>query len=173
MARSKFIEVGEFGEVLQKLGNSSEDIQKKALRAGAKIIADEMKKRLQGVLSADATGQLVGAFGITPIKADAYGNFNVHIGFDGYQTPGYGKFRAKGVPFRLIAASFESGAVMGGRYRDENGNATRNKRKMRKFGREDYWRQPTPFIRPSIQATKGKAEAEMVRVMDEEIKKIT
>ena len=146
MARAQFIDDPAFELVMSKAGTKYPDIAEKALRAGAGIIADEMKKRLRGLLSPKSTGQLIAAFGITPVKQDRKFNYNTHLGFDGYQRPGYGKFLRTGVPFQLIARSFESGA----------GN----------------WRPATPFAKPAVNATKQQVFETMRRIAENELIKI-
>jgi hypothetical protein len=69
--------------MLEKAADKTKDVAEAALKEGAKIIANRMKANLQGILSEEATGQLVAAFGITPVKENREGNWNVHLGFDG------------------------------------------------------------------------------------------
>jgi phage protein, HK97 gp10 family len=86
-----------------KLSRSAVDVQaiaKKAIYAGAKIVADRMKINLEGVLSDEATGELVKAMGVTPIS-QSDGVWNAHIGFDGYTD--------EMVAYQLIARVLESG----------------------------------------------------------------
>lgn len=146
VARVQFINDGRFDLIISQAAARFPEVARKALRAGAAVYAAQMKKNLKGLLSEKATGELVGAFGITPVKVDAESNYNAHLGFDGYQKPGYGKFAVKGVPFQLIARSFESGA----------GN----------------WRRATPFAKPAVKAKKSEADQEMIRVAEEELQKI-
>ena len=146
MARAKFISDESFEVTLSKAEAKYPEIAAKAMYAGAAIIADEMKRRLRKILSPNATGQLVAAFGITPVKQDLNMNYNLHIGFDGYQKPGYGKWRGKGVPFQLIARSFESGAK--------------------------GWRTAKPFAAPAVRAVKEQAVDEMKRAAEAELEKI-
>lgn len=147
MARAKFINDPEFEQTISQAEARFPEVAEKALRAGAAVYAGQMKKNLKGLLSPAATGELVKAFGITPVKMDAEFNYNVHLGFDGYQKPGHGKFAVKGVPFQLIARSFESGAKP--------------------------WRKPTPFAKPAVKAKKQEALEVMRKVAEEELKKIT
>ena len=146
MARAKFIDDPAFEAAISKAAAKFPEVAEKALRAGAAVIADEMKRRLRGVLSDKATGQLVGAFGITPVKQDSDYNFNVHLGFDGYRKPGYGKFESTGVPFQLIARSIESGA--------------------------GDWRPAKPFAKPAVEATRAQAYAEMTKAAEAELDRI-
>ena len=92
----------EFALALSRLATGSEEIAKKAIYAGADVIADKIKSNLEGVLSSEATGELVASFGVTPIEKDASGNWNAKIGFDGYGTDG--------VANQLKARVLESGS---------------------------------------------------------------
>lgn len=143
MARAQFINDPEFDLMLSQAEARYPEVAEKALRAGAAVYAEQMRKNLKGLLSPAATGQLVAAFGITPVKQDRQGNFNVHLGFDGYQQPGYGQFAGKGTPFQLIARSFESGA--------------------------GDWRKPTPFARPAVKAKREDAQKAMLKAAEEEL----
>lgn len=87
---------------LSKLATGSEDIAKKAIYEGAKIVADQIRKNLEGVLSEEATGELVASFGVTPIDRDSDGNWNAKVGFDGYDS--------QGVPNQMKARVLESGS---------------------------------------------------------------
>jgi len=86
---------------LSKLAAGSDEIAKKAIYEAAAIVADEIKKNLEGVLSDEATGELVASFGISKIGLDNDGNWNAKIGFDGYDS--------KGVANQLKARVIESG----------------------------------------------------------------
>ena len=100
-ARMSFMAGEEFALALSHLATGSEEIAKKAIYAGADVIADKIKSNLQGVLSDEATGELVDSFGVTPISLDSSGNYNCKIGFDGYDS--------KGVANQLKARVIESG----------------------------------------------------------------
>lgn len=145
MARAKFIADEAFEMMISRSIAETKEVARAALKDGAKIIADRMKMNLQGILSEAATGQLVAAFGITPVQQDREGNWNVHLGFDGYQQPPQKRFPT-GVPFQLIARSFESGA--------------------------GDWRSPKPFAKPAVQATKQQALEAMKRAAERELEKI-
>ena len=160
MAQAKFIDDDLFSWAIEQAQNVIPEIEKKALAAGAKVIADEMKKRLRGVIADKSATELVNAFGITPAKQNTTLNWNVHLGFDGYQKPGYGKF-PEGVPFQLLGRTFESGAVYGGRAR---GSKPKEK--------NAYWRQPKPFAAPAVRATKDKAIYEMRSVVEAELDRL-
>jgi len=91
----------EFALKLSQVATQSDEIAKKAIYEGAKIVADKIKSNLEGVLSKEATGDLVASFGVAPITKDSEGNFNTKIGFDGYDS--------KGVANQLKARVLESG----------------------------------------------------------------
>jgi HK97 gp10 family phage protein len=103
MARMIFMASEDFVIRLAKFETQFEATAKKAIQAGADIIADKIKSNLIGVLSEEATGELVASFGITPIKKDREGNWNAKVGFDGYDS--------KGVANQLKARVLESGST--------------------------------------------------------------
>lgn len=102
MARMTFKAGDEFALKLSRLQSGADEIAKKAIYAGAGIVADKIQANLNQVLSSDATGEMMGSFGITPIKQDGDGNWNAKIGFDGYDS--------NGVPNQLKARVLESGS---------------------------------------------------------------
>lgn len=166
MARAKFIADESFELMISRAMAGTEQVARAALKAGADVIADRMKENLEGVISRKATGQLVASFGISPVKQDRDFNWNVHLGFDGYQTPGR-------VPFQLLARTFESGAVMGGRYTGKRSSKGKRETWKAKFGPEDYWRQPTHFAKNAVTATKAQALDAMKRAAEKELEKLT
>lgn len=101
MARFAFKAGDEYAIKLSRLDYNSDVIAKKAIYGAVEIVADEIKKNLKGVLSDEATGELVDSFGVTPIERDSRGDWNAKIGFDGYDS--------KGVPNQLKARALESG----------------------------------------------------------------
>ena len=106
MAKAAFVLDEDFAIKLSRLDTDINEIAKKAIYEGAKIVADTMKVNLESVLSDEATGQLVEALGITPIGMLG-GEWSAHIGFDGYDS--------NGVAFQLIARVLESGTSDGTR----------------------------------------------------------
>lgn len=164
MARAKFIDTGDFAMAISKATTEYPEIAERCLRAGADIIADEMKRRLKGILLPPSrAGELVAAFGISPVKRDKQGNWNTHLGFDGYQETPSGP-----VPFQLIARSFESGAVIGSRNIQFKGE---RQKKLRDKTDWKYWRKPTPFAAPAVRATRQKALKAMEDIAYAELKK--
>ena len=102
LARMSFKAGEDFALALSHLTTGADEIAKKAIYAGASIIADKIKSNLEGILSPKATGDLVGSFGVTPISRDGNGDWNAKIGFDGYGSDG--------VANQLKARVLESGS---------------------------------------------------------------
>ena len=102
MARFALKAGDEYAIKLSKLTTNSEVIAKKAIYGAVEIVADKIKSNLKGVLSDEATGELVESFGVTPIDKDKQGNWNAKVGFDGYDS--------EGVPNQLKARVLESGS---------------------------------------------------------------
>ena len=101
MARMTFMAGEDYALKLSQWVAQSDEISKKAIYAGADILADKIKSNLEGVLSGEATGELVASFGVTPITKDNEGNWNAKVGFDGYDS--------HGVANQLKARVLESG----------------------------------------------------------------
>lgn len=84
----------EFLRKLSTLGDRTDEVAKKALIAGGEIILDRTRANLIGVIGKDlqgpsrSTGQLVSALGLTPVRVDRNGNYNIKIGFDEYRSDG-------------------------------------------------------------------------------------
>lgn len=84
----------EFLRELSTLGDRTDEVAKKALTAGGEIILDRTRANLIGVIGKDlqgpsrSTGQLVSALGLTPVRVDRNGNYNIKIGFDEYRSDG-------------------------------------------------------------------------------------
>lgn len=160
MAKMTFKAGDEYALKLSRLAMGSEAIAKKALYAGAEIVADEIKKNLKKLptekfkrlkkgeafsgLSELQKGDLETSFGVTPIKKSKDGYYNVKVGFDGYGSAPTGKY-PKGVPNQLLARSVESGSSV---------------------------RKRIPFVRPAVNATRKRVQEEMSRVVDDEIEKM-
>ena len=102
LARMTFMAGDDFALALSRLSTQSDEIAKKAIYEGAKVVADKIKSNLEGVLSSGATGDMLASFGVTPIERDSSGNWNAKIGFDGYDS--------KGVANQLKARVLESGS---------------------------------------------------------------
>ena len=160
VARISFKSGDDYSLKLSKLSTNIESVAKKAIFAGAKIVADEISNNIEA-LPEDKfrflnegekfTGvpkmqkeDLRSSFGITPIDRDKDGNWNAKIGFDGYGRVPTKKY-PKGLPNQLLARAIESGSSV---------------------------RTKQPFVRPAVNATKKKAVEAMKKIIDEETEKI-
>lgn len=88
---------------LSTLGKRSIEIGGKAVKAGAGILADQVRKNLKKNLTGSkySTGDLLDSLGVTPAKVDRNGVINAKVGFEGYDR--------KGVPNAIKARAMESG----------------------------------------------------------------
>ena len=84
----------EFLRKLSSLGTRTDEVAKKALTAGGEIILARVRANLMGVIGKEikfesrSTGQLVSALGLTPVRVDRNGNYNIKIGFDEFRRDG-------------------------------------------------------------------------------------
>lgn len=144
---------------LEQLGAKTEEVAGKALYAGANIVADEIRKNMnalktqkgwpkQGeVFSGIPEPQKQGlqdSFGISPMKKDDSGNYNVKLGFDGYNEIKT-KMYPNGQPNQLVARSVEKGTS---------------------------FMERQPFVEPAVKKVEKQAEVAMQKVIDEEAAKI-
>lgn len=105
MAKLHIKAASEFSKQLLKWHDHAGDISKKAIYTGAGPVADRLKAAMQANLddqaylgftgSADRknvgyepTGSMAANFGITGMSQDKDGNWNVHVGWDGYDPNG-------------------------------------------------------------------------------------
>lgn len=160
MAKITFPGLNDYELMISKLSKDVGDIAGKAIYAGAGVVADAIKENIKalpivrgygtekdplpGGVTAPQKAGLIDGLGISPMQNDA-GYLNVKIGFDGYNATKTEKY-PQGQPNQLVARGVESGTS---------------------------WKQKKPFIRPAINASKSRAEAEMARILDQEIEKIT
>lgn len=102
MARFTFKAGDEYAKKLSRLGNTKE-MAEKALNAGASIVADKIRSNAESILSDKATGDMMNSFGISPVDMDNRGNWNLKIGFEGYDE--------KGVANKVKARAINSGTT--------------------------------------------------------------
>ena len=160
MANITFPGLNDYELMISRLSKGVDDIAGKAIYAGAGIVADAIKENIKalpivrgygttknplpGGVTAPQKAGLIDGMGISPMQDDG-GYLNVKIGFDGYNATKTEKY-PQGQPNQLVARGVESGTS---------------------------WKQKKPFVRPAINASKSRAEAEMARILDQEIEKIT
>lgn len=160
MAKMTFRAGDEYAMKLSKLAKQSDEVARKAIYAGAKIVADEIKRNIQSLpeekyrhlksgeqfsgVPKQQKNDLIKSFGISPISVDNLGNWNAKVGFDGYGSTPTKKY-PNGLPNQLLARSVESGSSV---------------------------RKKKPFVRPAVNAKRKIAQSEMERIINEEIMKI-
>lgn len=77
----------EFLLKVSRLGEKTDDILPLVLEAGGEIVLEKVKSNLSAVignetnLESRSTGELEAALGVSPVKKDSAGNYNLKIGF--------------------------------------------------------------------------------------------
>ena len=72
---------------LTRLGNKTDQVCEKALKAGAEVAEKAVSSNLSAVIGKDtkqpsrSTGELQESLGISPVKVDEKGNYDVKVGF--------------------------------------------------------------------------------------------
>lgn len=143
---------------LEALGSDSEDVLRRALYDGAKVVADKVKQGIESLpvaadhyypkghqikgVTATQKADLSAALGVAPHKQEGDG-WNTVIGFHGYGSKPTKKY-PKGLPNQLLARAVESGS------------SVRNK---------------NPFIRRAVNASRKEAVEAMKRTFENEVEK--
>lgn len=84
----------EFLMKISRLGEQTDAIVPKVLKAGAEVVERQAKANLHSVIGSStkypsrSTGQLVSALGSSGVRLDRDGNHNVKIGFDERRSDG-------------------------------------------------------------------------------------
>lgn len=162
MAKFEYRGIKQYIDMLKGLDGNARELCEKVTYAGARIVANEIKKNLKNLetvtdaealaawrerrptkISVAQKNDLIKSMGIAPIT-DKYGVIGTKIGWDGYNWVTTRRWW-NGQPNRLIANVCESGSTA-----------------MLK----------QPFVRPAVERTKKEALAEMAKTADAEIKKI-
>ena len=79
---------------LSRLGDKTDKVCEKALKAGAEVAEKAISSNLSAVigkgtkLPSRSTGQLQKALGVSPVKVDAKGNYDIKIGFSEPRSDG-------------------------------------------------------------------------------------
>lgn len=79
---------------LTRLGGRTDEVCEKALKAGAEVAEKAVASNLSAVIGKDtklksqSTGQLEKALGISPVKVDGKGNYDIKIGFNEPRSDG-------------------------------------------------------------------------------------
>lgn len=149
MATIQFKKGDDFLLKLERLERGADQVAGKAIYAGAKVTADQIKANIRGLkLSGENYDEsyikkdLEKSFGIASKRYEG-SNCNVKLGFDGYGSRPTAEYPL-GLPNQMIARAIESGTS---------------------------FRPAKPFVRPAVNAARKRAVAVMRTVIDEEIKK--
>ena len=143
MAKATFKMPEDFLMKLSRLGEKTDEIIPRVLKAGGEVVEAKVKGNLQSVIGngtkedSRSTGELVSALGVSSARQDKDGNFNVKVGFS--EPRGDGKSNA------MVAGVLEYG----------------------KHGQP-----PKPFLKPAKTASKNACVDAMIRAFEEEVDKI-
>jgi len=72
---------------VSQLAEKSDEIIPRVLEAGGDVVLEKVKSNLSAVIGSEtklksrSTGELEEALGVSPVKKDSYGNYNLKIGF--------------------------------------------------------------------------------------------
>jgi len=97
MAKAEIKMPDDFLQKISRLGDQTDAIVEKALKAGGEVVRDQVQANLRSVLSGGSTGELEGALGVSPPKVDRNGNFNVKVGFDEPRSGGDSNAKIAGI----------------------------------------------------------------------------
>ena len=131
----------DFLERLSKLGDRTDEISEKVLKAGGEVVLAKVKSSLASVVGAGtkydsrSTGELESSLGLSSVRMDKDGNHNIKIGFAEPRKDGdsnakianileYGKHGQPAKPFLTPAKSAsksECEAAMKAKFEEEVG----------------------------------------------------
>ena len=127
MAKVDFKMPEEFLSQLSKLGGNFDAVAERVLQAGGEVVLRKVKSGLSAVIGQDlkyeprSTGELERSLGLSPVKLDRDGNYNIKIGFSEPRSDGgsnakianiieYGKHGQPAKPFLKPAKSASKAA---------------------------------------------------------------
>lgn len=143
MAKATMRMPDEFLLKLSRLGEKTDEILPRVLKAGGDVVEEKVKSNLKRVIGnatkeeSRSTGELVSALGVSSAKQDRDGNFNVKVGFS--------EPRPDGKSNAMIAGVLEYG----------------------KSGQP-----PKPFLKPAKSASKNACINAMISALEKEVEKI-
>lgn len=130
-------------EKISTLGDKTDEICEKALKAGAEVVEEQLKTNLNNSIGKDlkydsrSTGQLEKAIGVTPVLVDKNGDYNIKVGVDDN--------RSDGLTNTMLANILEYGKV---------------------------GQPPKPFLKPTKSKSKKPALAAISQTLEDEISKL-
>ena len=143
MAKATFKMPEDFLTKLSRLGEKTDEIIPRVLKAGGEVVEAKVKSNLQSVIGngtkedSRSTGELVSALGVSSARQDRDGNFNVKVGFS--------EPRRDGKSNAMVACVLEYG----------------------KHGQP-----PKPFLKPAKTASKKACVDAMIATFEEEVEQI-
>ena len=143
MAKAQMMMPDDFLERLSKLGNKSDEISEKVLKAGGEVVLQKDKSSLSTVIGKStkyesrSTGELESSLGLSSVRMDKNGNYNIKVGF--------AEPRKDGESNAKIANIIEYG---------KHGQPAR------------------PFLKPAQNVSKSACEAAMMQMFEEEVSKL-
>ena len=87
MAKAEVKMPDDFLEKLSKLADRTDEISERVLEAGGEVVLAKVKSNLSGVVGKNtkidsrSTGELERSIGLSPVKPDKNGNYDIKIGF--------------------------------------------------------------------------------------------
>lgn len=129
MAKVAYKMPEEFLLKVSHLGEKTDEILPRVLKAGGEVVEEKVKRNLESVIGSGtkeesrSTGELLSSLGVSSAKQDRNGNFNVKVGFSEPRKDGksnaliagaleYGKSGQPAKPFLKPAKSASKAACM-------------------------------------------------------------
>lgn len=143
MAKADIKMPEDFLQKLSRLGNKTDEVSEKVLKAGGEVVLDKVKSNLSTVIGSGtafdsrSTGELERSLGLSPVKVDKNGNHDIKIGF--------AEPRSDGGSNAKIANILEYGK---------------------------HGQRAKPFLKPAKSASKSAAQDAMIRTFEEEVEKL-
>jgi len=127
LAKAEVVLPDEFLQKLSKLSDRTDEISERVLEAGGEVVLSRVKSNLSSVIGkgteydSRSTGELERSLGLSPVKLDRDGNYNIKIGFSEPRSDGgsnakianiieYGKHGQPAKPFLKPAKSASKAA---------------------------------------------------------------
>ena len=94
MAKAEVVLPDEFLQKLSKLSDRTDEISERVLEAGGEVVLSRVKSNLSSVIGkgteydSRSTGELERSLGLSPVKLDRDGNYNIKIGFSEPRSDG-------------------------------------------------------------------------------------
>lgn len=154
MAKIKIQMPEEFLKKCSRLAENTDSIIGKTIEAGGEVVLKKVRSNLQSVIGKDtkydseATGELLGSLGMSPVKIDRNGIHNAKIGFN---EPRRKQYAAKGKRSYYTITNAMIANVL------EHGKHNQPKK---------------PFLKPARSASRKECIRVMEQTLDDEVSKL-